>query len=440
MRSRLIIAVTVGPGRGEGREHRSARPGSPGGAGAFLRYVPFLYLRHSRDSGSPTARPSAEVAASENAGADLGGESGARAADSTCGPPQKQVKSEASLRLANRDRATRVRHRHEPAEEVADRTSGIWCMGFAAPGASPAPRCGSSSPGGCEKAVTSAAWLALSYLLGAIPTSYLVARVGKGIDLRERGSRNWARPTCIACWLEVRRSGGALRRRKGAIRSGWSARGFRRCRCFALLRSAGVTCFSCSSDSGRQGSRYCIRRGARARAVGIVAVLAVWAAVSGSRLRLARQRVSAALFPVAGISSTGLARAGTRGRDALATFIIWKHRATCGDWPRAPRIALGAVNRRAGAVTRVAVLAPGLGHHPGQPPCSQRRGSPPLAYEAEVWPHQRAARESAVSPRLRNRPEHRRRRGPREAVRGAGVIFGGAEPRGPCGARRVAAA
>ncbi len=29
-----------------------------------------------------------------------------------------------------------------------------------------------------------------SYLLGAIPTSYLVARVGRGIDLREHGSRN----------------------------------------------------------------------------------------------------------------------------------------------------------------------------------------------------------------------------------------------------------
>jgi acyl phosphate:glycerol-3-phosphate acyltransferase len=33
-------------------------------------------------------------------------------------------------------------------------------------------------------------WLLASYLLGAIPTSYLVGRIFKGIDLREQGSRN----------------------------------------------------------------------------------------------------------------------------------------------------------------------------------------------------------------------------------------------------------
>jgi acyl phosphate:glycerol-3-phosphate acyltransferase len=33
-------------------------------------------------------------------------------------------------------------------------------------------------------------WLLASYLLGAIPTSYLVARLCRGIDLREHGSRN----------------------------------------------------------------------------------------------------------------------------------------------------------------------------------------------------------------------------------------------------------
>ncbi len=33
-------------------------------------------------------------------------------------------------------------------------------------------------------------WLVASYLLGAIPTSYLAARFVRGIDLREHGSRN----------------------------------------------------------------------------------------------------------------------------------------------------------------------------------------------------------------------------------------------------------
>ncbi len=33
-------------------------------------------------------------------------------------------------------------------------------------------------------------WLVVSYLLGAIPTSYLAARIGKGIDLRQVASKN----------------------------------------------------------------------------------------------------------------------------------------------------------------------------------------------------------------------------------------------------------
>jgi acyl phosphate:glycerol-3-phosphate acyltransferase len=39
--------------------------------------------------------------------------------------------------------------------------------------------------------VTSAiGWLVLSYLVGSIPTSFVAARVFKGIDLRQQGSRN----------------------------------------------------------------------------------------------------------------------------------------------------------------------------------------------------------------------------------------------------------
>ena len=34
------------------------------------------------------------------------------------------------------------------------------------------------------------AWLVASYLLGAVPTSYLAGRLFRGIDLREHGSRN----------------------------------------------------------------------------------------------------------------------------------------------------------------------------------------------------------------------------------------------------------
>lgn len=33
-------------------------------------------------------------------------------------------------------------------------------------------------------------WMGLAYLLGAMPTSYLVGRLARGIDLREHGSKN----------------------------------------------------------------------------------------------------------------------------------------------------------------------------------------------------------------------------------------------------------
>lgn len=38
--------------------------------------------------------------------------------------------------------------------------------------------------------MTLALWLGASYLLGAIPTSFVVARLARGIDLRQVGSRN----------------------------------------------------------------------------------------------------------------------------------------------------------------------------------------------------------------------------------------------------------
>jgi len=38
--------------------------------------------------------------------------------------------------------------------------------------------------------VTPALWVLAAYLLGATPTSYLAAKLGRGIDLREHGSKN----------------------------------------------------------------------------------------------------------------------------------------------------------------------------------------------------------------------------------------------------------
>jgi glycerol-3-phosphate acyltransferase PlsY len=43
---------------------------------------------------------------------------------------------------------------------------------------------------GLETVSVLALWLASSYFVGAIPTSYLAGRIFRGIDLREHGSRN----------------------------------------------------------------------------------------------------------------------------------------------------------------------------------------------------------------------------------------------------------
>ena len=38
--------------------------------------------------------------------------------------------------------------------------------------------------------MTAALWILAAYLLGATPTSYIAAKLGRGIDLREHGSKN----------------------------------------------------------------------------------------------------------------------------------------------------------------------------------------------------------------------------------------------------------
>jgi glycerol-3-phosphate acyltransferase PlsY len=43
---------------------------------------------------------------------------------------------------------------------------------------------------GIEALTAALPWLVASYLLGAVPTSYLAGRLFRGIDLREHGSRN----------------------------------------------------------------------------------------------------------------------------------------------------------------------------------------------------------------------------------------------------------
>ena len=77
-------------------------------------------------------------------------------------------------------------------------------------------------------------WLLASYLLGAVPTSYLAARLFRGIDLREHGSRNLGATNLYrVLGLAVRGSGRAARRGQGA-------------RAGAGVRAAGLLVANCS--------------------------------------------------------------------------------------------------------------------------------------------------------------------------------------------------
>ena len=193
---------------------------------------------------------------------------------------------------------------------------------------------------------SAAAWLALSYLLGAIPTSYLVARVCKGIDLREHGSRNLGATNLyrVLGW-KYAVPVGLFDAAKGAIPV-WLV-GSRVPAMSLLPLYCGV-----AAVVGHVFSVFVRFKGGKgvATASGVVLALAPWALLAvllvwGAVVWLTGyvslgSVLSAALFPVAAY----FLDQGSRGpvlavEIALATFIIWKHRANLR------RLAAGTENR-----------------------------------------------------------------------------------------------
>jgi acyl phosphate:glycerol-3-phosphate acyltransferase len=193
--------------------------------------------------------------------------------------------------------------------------------------------------------ISAVAWLLGSYLLGALPTSYLAARVFKGIDLREHGSRNLGATNVyrVLGWkyaIPV----ALVDMAKGAIPV-WAAR----------AAGPGLALFplycGVAAVVGHVFSVFVGLKGGKgvATASGVVlalapkalaAVLVLWAALVWLTGYVSvGSVVSSALFPVAAYFLEG-ARGGVLiVESALAAFLVWKHRANL------QRLAKGTENR-----------------------------------------------------------------------------------------------
>jgi glycerol-3-phosphate acyltransferase PlsY len=193
--------------------------------------------------------------------------------------------------------------------------------------------------------IVAAAWLLLSYLLGAMPTSYLAARLFKGIDLREHGSRNLGATNVyrLLGWkyaIPV----GLVDVAKGAVPV-W----------LATARGPDLPLFplycGVAAVVGHVFSVFVSFKGGKgvATASGVVLALApkalvvslvVWGALVWLTGYVSLGSVvSAALFPIAAFVLEG-ARGGVLAIEtALAAFLVWKHRANL------QRLARGTENR-----------------------------------------------------------------------------------------------
>lgn len=179
--------------------------------------------------------------------------------------------------------------------------------------------------------------LLASYLLGAIPTSYLVARVFRGIDLREHGSRNLGATNLyrVLGWrfaIPV----GLFDLAKGAVPV----------LCFGPWGPAGSVLFpllcGITAVAGHAFSVFVRFRGGKGVATGAGAVLAVapwaigvafllWAAiVFASGYVSLGSIVAAALYPGAVYLLHPAQRPIIWVHVLLALAIIWFHRANIG--------------------------------------------------------------------------------------------------------------
>lgn len=199
------------------------------------------------------------------------------------------------------------------------------------------------------------AWLVLSYLLGAIPTSYLAGRLFKGIDLREHGSRNLGATNVyrVLGWkyaipvglVDVAKGAGPV----------WLAGAWGPdiplfplyCGVAAVVGHVFSVFVGMSGGKGvATASGVVLALAPKALLVALVLwALLVWLTGYVSLGSV----VSAALFPFAAYFLEG-ARGGVLIVEAaLAAFLVWKHRANLQRLMRGTENRFGRRGRRAAA-------------------------------------------------------------------------------------------
>jgi glycerol-3-phosphate acyltransferase PlsY len=177
-----------------------------------------------------------------------------------------------------------------------------------------------------------AGWLALSYLAGAFPTSWLVGRVFRGIDLREHGSRNLGATNVyrVLGWkyaIPV----GAVDILKGALPVWLLGPQVPQLSLFPLLCGiAAVVGHVFSAFVGFKGGKGV------ATAAGVVLALAPWALLAVTIVWALLVRltgyvslasvVAASLFPLAAWLLHQARGVVLLAHIGLAAFIVWKHR------------------------------------------------------------------------------------------------------------------
>jgi acyl phosphate:glycerol-3-phosphate acyltransferase len=193
--------------------------------------------------------------------------------------------------------------------------------------------------------MAAAGWLVASYLLGAVPTSFIVAKLVRGIDLREQGSRNLGATNVyrVLGWryaIPV----GIFDVAKGAIPVWFFGPQIPQWSLFPLL--CGIV-----AVVGHVFSVFVGFKGGKgvATASGVVLGLAPWAFLVVMIVWAVLVRftgyvslgsvVSAAVFPLAAYLLHDSRGPVLFIEIALALFIIWKHRTNL------QRLAAGTENR-----------------------------------------------------------------------------------------------
>ena len=181
--------------------------------------------------------------------------------------------------------------------------------------------------------ISAIGWLVLSYLMGAIPTSYLAGRLFKGIDLRQHGSRNLGATNVyrVLGWkyaIPV----GLVDAAKGAVPVWLAGAWGPDLPLFPLYCGvAAVVGHVFSVFVGMSGGKGVATASGVVLALApkaLLATLVIWGLLVWLTGYVSvGSVVSAALFPIAAYFLEG-ARGGVLiVETALAAFLVWKHRA-----------------------------------------------------------------------------------------------------------------